>query len=950
MNEEHLRNIITQDFALGHFAKALASTRRLLEEFPNHAFGWKAMAAILMEGGHLVEARPSLLKAIALDAADADNWVNLGNLERASGKPGEAIHCYRRAMMLRSDFSTAKVNLATVLSEIGQTHEAIELLRNELKTSPNLPAAHLTLGNIYKKSGALQEAEHCYHAALAIQKDYFEALLNLSSVFREQGQSENALHYCKAAITKRPQSAVAYSNLGNIFAAMRMPKAAIDAYQTAIKLEPSFLEAQVNLSNILRQTGDIETAIGLCRRVIDSGAEHPKARLNLCFCLFERRDFSALQTELANLLEKDRQNPSAIVLSGLLASEQGRWLEAIQRAGEALAISANDPYVHLGAGSIHAACGRVIEAEFHYREAIRLDPKSPEAQLNLANLLLTLGQHAAALDSVSIAIGLYPELAQGHATKALILRDLRLLREAGEAAFVALSLRPDVPQIQSTMGLVKLDLGSVVEASEHFFRALESDPHSWIARLNYANALREMGRHHQSIALYREALALSEMPESAELDLQSSATTLPSQLRAPQQPASNYLLAINYHSDRTDAEIHAIACSIASRFSKRSEQRGLDCARTLANDQASDGRLRIGFVSGDIREHPVGYFTEDLFQQLAEAGHLLFAYPTTPAEDDLTRRVQNHFVSWRTIFGVSDEQAAGLIANDRVDALIDLSGHTAANRLGLFSYRPAPVQLTWLGYCGTTGLSDMDYIIADEIAIPFSEEAWYSEKVVRINGSYACLGSLPVIPARERPPMLDRGYCTFGSFNNLAKLGSDVIRAWSKILSQDSSFRLFLKSKQFADYGARKLVTKAMLAEGVHENQLLFEAADTRQAYLKAYDHVDLVLDPFPYPGFTTSIEALWMGVPILTMKGKRFIQRNGEIILRQIDMDEWIAYSEADYVERAVNYAGNPATLCRLRGSLRERLAGSPLTDIRKFSKNLTELLNEVCSGTRSS
>lgn len=943
VKKEALRRKIEQAFGCGNLETALGATQEFLARFPTQAFGWKALAAILIQNGRLEEARPSLLKAIAIDRLDPDNWVNLGNLERGQGNISAATECYRKAISLRPDFPTAQVNLATVLSETGNPRQAIELLTGLLKAKPRLAAAHLTLGNINKAAGKLPEAEHCYLAALAIQGDYFEALLNLSSVYREQGQYQRAHANCQAALAQRPHSAMAHSNLGNIFAAMRNTESAIEAYQRAIQLDPGFLDAYVNLSNILRQTGDIDEAIRLCERVIALANGHLKARLNLSFCLYEQRRFQAALAELEILLAAHPDNPPALILSGLIMSEDGAAAKALQLAELALGLAQGDPYVQLGAASIHAALGQTTKAEMHFKEAIRLEPNNPEAHLNLANLYLTLGQHTEALALVSKALGVFPRFGQAHSTKALILRELRLLNDARAAAEIALELRPDVAPIQSAIGLIKLDFGEVIEAGEHLALALRFDPGSAIAQINYANALREMGRHEESLALYRNAVKACSQVPAAEHFTQVDSDTVSGTQRVLPQACSNYLLALNYHSNAPDSAIHANAQAFAPHFGGRLESGGRKRSPAAQRPRTTAGAMRIGFVSGDLREHPVGYFTEGLIEQLAVAGHWLYGYPTTPVEDDLTERMRNRFQAWRPIYRHSDAHAAEMIATDGLDVLLDLSGHTAANRLGVFRHRPAPVQVSWLGYCGTTGLTEMDFLLADEVAIRPEEEIWYTERVIRIDGCYACLASLPDIRAGTSPPMIQRGYCTFGSFNNLAKIGEAVIRAWCEILVNVQESRLFLKSKQFADPRARKMLSDAMGAMGVDEYRLIFEAADARQNYLKSFEQVDFALDPFPYPGFTTSIEALWMGVPVLTMRGSRFIQRNGEIVMEQVGNRDWIASSIPDYVDRAVSFANSPTELQRLRSCLRSRLSGSPLMDICGFTRNFVSLLRKL-------
>jgi len=944
---EKLSKAIAAEFARGDLPSALKSSRLLLTEFPKHPFGWKAMGAILVQSGRHSEARIPLQKAIRLSPGDADNWANLGNLERGLGDTQEAIKCYQKAIRIRPDHTTAKVNLATILSETGSTHAAIDVLNSLLAVTPGLPAAHLALGNIHKGGGDFGNAEKSYLAALTIQPDYFEAMLNLSSVYREQGHLARALEVCTNAAKLRPGSAMAHSNLGNILAAMRQSLHAIDAYRRAISLQPDFVEASINLANVLRQTGDLEESVRLCRMVIATGIRLPQAQLNLAFSLFEKGEMEEAASELAELLRHDCRNSSAHILSGLLAVEEGRLDDALELADRAIQLAGTDPYVQLGAGSILAAAGKTFEAEIHFRRAIQLDPYRSEALLNLSNLLFARGRHTDALEIVSKALEVDSALAHAYATKALILRDLRDLEGAQAHAAIALELRPDVPQIQSAMGLIELDLGRVVDAHDHLRNALAAGKDQCIPLLNYANALREMGRHHESIAVYRRAFEVSRVPRRPGGRASAAGhTDAPRPTDVVPQASSNYLLALNYHSTEPDAEIFRAATLHAASFGAPRAHREIVKPAGSEDRRDRPGALRVGFVSGDLREHPVGYFTEELFEHLATSGYALFAYPSTPVEDSLTQRVKGRFMVWRPIHGVSDDEASSLIRDDQLDVLIDLSGHTANNRLGVFARRSARLQATWLGYCGTTGLSEMDYIIADDVVIEAAEEAWYSERVARIEGSYACLSALPHVPCGANPPMLDQGYCTFGSFNNLAKIDNNVIATWAVILRELPGSKLFLKSKQFADRRARLMVSDLLAAHGIQHERLIFEAAEKRHAYLSAYNRVDLALDPFPYPGFTTTLEALWMGVPVITMRGKRFIQRNGEMVMKNLAMRDWIASDNLDYIAKAISFATEPAALAALRASLRERLARSSLMDIAGFTRKFGTLLESLRSG----
>ncbi|MNZ76824.1 hypothetical protein D3C78_953450 [compost metagenome] len=349
---------------------------------------------------------------------------------------------------------------------------------------------------------------------------------------------------------------------------------------------------------------------------------------------------------------------------------------------------------------------------------------------------------------------------------------------------------------------------------------------------------------------------------------------------------------------------------------------------------ASSGPLRVGFVSGDLHAHPVGYFMENLLRGL-EAGTLeLFAYPTRIREDEVTRRLKPYFSRWMPIQGLSDQAAARLIHDDGVHILIDLSGHTAYNRLPMFAWKPAPIQASWMGYFATTGMAEMDYFIGDPYVLPEAEVDHFTETMWPLPESYLCM-----MPPHEAPevsvlPGLVNGFITFGSFNNLSKMNDQVVGLWAKVLEANPGSKLFLKTMQLNDQGVQDVTKERFAAHGIEPDRLILEGHSPRTELLAAYGRMDIALDPFPYPGGTTSAEALWMGVPVLTKRGDRFLSHVGESVVSNAGLADWIARDEADYIEKSRLVAADIQRLAQLRSGLRERLVQSPLFDGRHYAR----------------
>jgi hypothetical protein len=373
-----------------------------------------------------------------------------------------------------------------------------------------------------------------------------------------------------------------------------------------------------------------------------------------------------------------------------------------------------------------------------------------------------------------------------------------------------------------------------------------------------------------------------------------------------------------------------VAEKVSSRFT------GWQCT-------AKPERLRIGFVSGDLRQHPVGHFLEGVLAHIDPQRLELFAYPTHNQTDELTARIKPHFAAWTPLLGLNDETAARRIQADGVHILIDLSGHTAHNRLPLFAWKPAPVQVSWLGYFATTGVAEMDYFIADPHTLPAGEERQFTETVWRLPDTRLCFTAPDADVAIAELPALANGYITFGCFNSLTKINDRVIVLWARLLDAVPGSRLMLKAKQLKEALVQDKMRERFAAHGVSADRLLLEGPEARAEYLAAYNRIDIALDPFPFTGGTTTAECLWMGVPVLTLAGDRLVSRQGVGLLANAGLPDWIATDADDYVSKAVLHASNPQALAALRRSLRQQVLASPVFDGERFARHLENALQDM-------
>jgi len=401
----------------------------------------------------------------------------------------------------------------------------------------------------------------------------------------------------------------------------------------------------------------------------------------------------------------------------------------------------------------------------------------------------------------------------------------------------------------------------------------------------------------------------------------------------------NLLLCLCFDKDAFPTKYLYEANLLSKKF-KSQVSRNFDYINTKDNNT-----IRVGFVSGDFYNHPVGFFLENVLQNLFKHQIELFAYNSNFYRDDLTQRIRPYFNEWRDIGTLSDTQSAELIASDRINILIDLSGHTGNNRLSLFAFKPAPIQVSWLGYFASTGMDFIDYFIADHFSVSTDTENYFSEKIVYMPNTRLCFSN-PYFnentktPIVKQPPVLMNNFITFGCFQGLSKINDSMLHLWLKILNQTPNSKILIKNQQLKDTQVQNMLSEKLLSLGYTRNQYIFEGGSTREEYLQRYEAIDIILDTFPYPGGTTTCEALWMGVPTITLSGKTLLERQGESILTNAGLHDWITFSEDDYVNKAILFSKDITKLTDLRLTLRDLLPQSPIMNASIFAEQFYNLL----------
>ena len=619
------------------------------------------------------------------------------------------------------------------------------------------------------------------------------------------------------------------------------------------------------------------------------------------------------------VLQTEPSHADALNLLGLVSHQTGRSEQAVEFIRQAISAKKKATDYHNNLGNILIALGRLEEAEACFREMLALGP-SADAYNNLGSALQRQGRIADAVESYRRAVKLQPASPLMWNNLGFALQSEEALDEAMRCYQRALEITPDYRDALLNLGNVLNEKGRYSEVIALDRRLVQIDPDFAIGHSNLGHALQRQGRLAEALASFKAAFTIQ-----------------PDFIEAWQ----NYLFALNYapgYSAQTIFEEH-------ERLSSRLEQTAAGLQLQHSNSRDPGKRLKIGYVSADLRAHAVAYFIEPVLAQHDREQVEVYCYYNRAARDVVTQRLQAQVGHWREISASNDDDVAKLIREDGIDILIDLAGHSAGNRLGVFARKPAPVQATWLGYLSTTGLRSMDYRITDVSADPPGlTERYYTEQLVRLPDSFVCYQPLDHTPVVDALPALKNGHITFGSFNNLAKMSPEVRALWARVLLAVPGSRLMIKTKGLGDAQLRQQLVEDFARHDVPEDRLeLVSWDDAYLQHLNQYNQVDIGLDPFPCNGGTTSFDAMWMGVPVVTLAGDRFISRMGVSMLTSLGLTELIAETPEEYVAIAARLAGDLDRLAALRAGLRERMATSPLTDAKRFTLNLEQAYQEM-------
>jgi protein O-GlcNAc transferase len=736
-------------------------------------------------------------------------------------------------------------------------------------------------GHALEAEGKLDEAMQCYLEAIRLAPNPARGHLNRGNVLLLQGDLDGALDAFRTALDHQPDYAGAHYNIGNALLGNRQFDAAVASYRSALEINPDYAEVHCSLGVALSEQGKLEEAAQCHRRALEINP-----------------DFVEAHTNLGNTLQALGQfEGAAACYRSALGFNPG--------------LSEGDIF---NRANFLMSRGRLGEAAALYRRVLELKPDYAEAHTTLGVALMGLGQAEDAVESYRRALAIKPDSAEAYCNLGIALKELGQLENAAASCRHALEIKPNFAEAFGNLGNVQLALGQYDNAVESCRHALEIKPESAEALCNLGHALTYLGQLDNAMAAFERALAIR--PDFSELH-------------------NSMLFSLNY----TDSYTSSYRVDQARKYGRMVAAK-VGARFTSWQCSTSPERLRIGLVSGDFLSHPVGFFLEGLLAHIDPVRIELIAYPTHHSQDELTARIRPYFSAWHPLFGKNDEAAARMIHADGIHVLIDLSGHTGHSRLPVFAWKPAPVQVTWLGYFATTGVAEVDYLLADAVGVPESQQAQFTESIWYLPDTRLCFTAPNIGPPVAALPAFIKGHLTFGCFQNLAKARDDVLELWGKILAALPDATLRVQCKQLDEPALAEQLLQRLKKYGIASARVATHGASNREIYLAAHAEVDIILDTFPYPGGTTTCEALWMGVPTLTLAGDSLLARQGASLLTAAGLPDWIAADEDEYVAKAVAFASDLERLAALRAGLREQVLPSPLFDAPRFARNFEDAL----------
>jgi protein O-GlcNAc transferase len=832
-----------------------------------------------------------------------------------AGNLAQAEQLYRQMLAVDPQHPDAWHLLGVVAHQLGRHDIALDFIGRAIGLRPQDAAFYGNLGVTLAAVGRHPEAEASYRQALQLEPNYVDAYNNLGECLRHQGRAAEAVAAYQQALRLAPDRSEFYSNLGNGFQQLDKLADAEAAYQQSLRLQPGYAQAHNNYGVTLQKQGRLDEALAAYYEALRLQPDYAEAHLNLGNALLEQEESAAAEASYLQALHFNSQMPEAHCNLGAVLAMQGRLDEAEASYHRALQLKPEYAEAYSNLGSALQKLERMSEADTSFQQALRLKPDYPDALNNYGAVLQKLGRLGEAVLLHQRAIELRPD----HAETWCNLGTARLFQghqiEAQQALERAIQLKPGYTDAINNLGVVFQRQARLDEAVACYRQVIELEPETLKAQSNLGNVLQRQGKLQESLEVLREAQ--SQHPDNPDL-------------------LSNWLMTLNYDPAITPEALAAEHLRYGQLHDRPANE-----SLPHTNRPDPDRRLRVGYVSPDFRRHAAAHFIEPFLTHHNPDAVEVFLYGEVPAPDATTARFQSLVSAWRTTCGLSDAQLADLIRADQIDILVDLAGHTSRHRLQAFTRRPAPVQVTYLGYPHSTGLRSIGYRLADDVTDPPDEPPRYSEQLLRLTAGYCCYSPPPDAPEVNSLPAAAIGQITFGSLHGLSKLNASVLDVWCHILQAIPGSRLLMLRDTLRG-PTREMFAREFAQRGVAD-QVELRCELPSGSHMSLYHEVDIALDPFPWSGHTTECEALWMGVPVVSLCDTRHAGRLVASILTSAGLPQFIAHNTVQYQQIAKDLASDIDQLSRYRATLREQTAASALCDGDRFTRSLEAAYRKI-------
>lgn len=794
-------------------------------------------------------------------------------------------------------------------------------------SAPGSPADLLRQAVGHHQAGRVREAMTLYDQVLASHPDQADALHYSGVLLAQTGNPADGVRRLTKAVRLMPQRADFHANLGQVLVMLGRMDDAEQALRTAIGIEERLPDAHNNLGNVLKAKDQREDAETAYRKAIEINPQFAGAWNNLGNLLAEATDDGGAENALREAIRLSPKYAAAHNNLGALLLGRGDTSGAEDCFQRALQHDDQLTSAHEYLGTLYLEARNYHAAHEHLAKSVDARPDDVGLRLNLANALWRLNRSDKAEAIARDILAQSEDSAQAWQALGTFLHAQQKLSEAEQAFTRALNLDPENGSTLNGLGLVFDAQGRLSEAVAAYEKSVTARPSHAPTLSNLGVALVNTGRIDDGITAYRRSLDIA--PGNAWI-------------------GSNLLMALNYR-ETPNSQVMAEHRDWAQRHTPPGDKTGFDFD---TRDRDPDRPVRIGVVSPDLRRHSIAYFFEPLLESLDQSSYPVTCYAEIRRPDEITERLRNLADGWVDTPQLDDEALAQRIHADEIDIVLDLAGHTRGNRLPALAHRPAPVQALWLGAPDTSGLAAIDYRFTDAVADPPGlTEQWHTEQLLRLPPGLNCYRPDDDTPDVEPLPLDTDRPIIFTSFNNWSKVGPETIAMWAAVLARIPNSSLFLKTRSLADDAIAQGCREAFAAHKIDPDRIeIAEWAIEVDDHLAHYNRCDIALDTWPYSGHTTSCEALWMGVPVVTRTGDRMGARVTASILNQVGLDDLVAGDAEAFVEIAAALATDRQRLAGLRDGLRDRMASSPLCDRNGFARAFESAFRDVwktwCAG----